>query len=144
MVKKTTTPNSQPDDFKIEKNIINAETKGIINAKKEDKQSLDNELISHITNSIDLINSKITELNAKYNNLSYESIKNNLQKEANKIMIWVLGVVFIGLLSILGAFGFAFHSIPNEFVVKNNLSKEDIKEIIEYTYQQQSNQKNNI
>ena len=146
MVKKTKTPNlqpdysknSQPDDFNIKNNIIDSATKGIINEKKEDKQSLDEELISHINKNINLINSQINELNAEYNNLSYESVNNNLTKQANKITTWVLRAVFIGLISILMTFIVAIYKIPKEFVVKNNLSKEDIKEIIQYTYQQQN------
>lgn len=116
------------DKIQLVEYITDNETKIKSNEEKEDKQSLDNELISHITNSIDLINSKITELNAKYNNLT---------EQANKITKWVLGVVFLGFIGIVATFIIAIYNIPNEFIVKNKLSKEDIKEIIQYTYQQQ-------
>lgn len=110
-----------------------------------------------ITDINDRINDweiRLSEMRGKYYDLDTDKIKNDIntafakQKEDfnNEInnlrkMFWI--EVCIGILAILVTFIFAIKSIPNEFIVKNNLSKEDIKDIIQYTYQQQSNKKNN-
>ena len=130
-------------------NLKDTNTKDLIKSIDKIKKIIQTQQdITALNDRINEWEARLGELRDKYYDLNANDIKyqfnneiqqqkNSFKDEINNLRKWFWLEIAIGILAICGTFIFAIIKIPNEFIVKNNLSKEDIKDIIQYTYQQQ-------